>query len=1008
MEVSSAPATMPAPNPAHSVNEDATIKGIDSMAALGTASSKLGSPEKKKDFSRPVSISSGNSMTSAVETQESPGRLADSHDSLSTMPTPRNTFLYPPTGINLADRGSAQASATQPAALPMPNWDSDQHQKQLQLLLEQRGLPSEASCADIDSDVGECPAAQQPHPSAQLSYDDSYFLLNQPAPLASGPESRNAAVAQLRQLAGTLGCAAGGSRGPHPYLGHIPLSLAPPVEALGQLEEALSGIMTRRQVPNRTHVYHSQRGGAGSIVAHGAASAAASAIAAGKAARRRQRMSLMSAGQDSSGGGCDDRHSMRSRASVASGDIASSLTACAGPYSDFNSHMERLTACISKLQPASLDASGNGKPTGAALTPSIAGVLPPPVPSLSALTHNRQGSVVSLGAKSFASTQSLVVSPLAVDGMGLLLESHQARQNSQPRLSPVTEHAPVEESADASDPIRPRSSSHASVVSGKSTESRRRIVVTEVPTSAQYPNLFGSSIADGPLPDRAQPPKSPSVTAPSFHSGRSESAYSHTGSDHRPQQQSPPPMPQYSSHRRDPSFSYEFGKASSIAPKSIIRGGGIVAVSAPAVSVREITPASRLALWLTMHSTVEATKSTLWRRKQWQRRFGIFAGNVLYLFKSSAPAATALTVIRLSPSTIVCVNDSFQGRSWVIEITQTQPADGQAATPLPGSAPAPQSWYLQTEMRNEMVALLKQLKAAVNELQVQPDVERREEERLRNRRKKQRKEAKKKTDVCPWEVDEFSDRGSDPMASDFSDGSEDGESLGQDGHGVFRIPDDELFPSEDDDNDVADDDLASTAGDTKNAAHLDAYSMGGGAKGARPATLKLHNYTGTGGIAEWGAHRLQMPYMLPSPSADAGGIGGGGGGNARPATKLRSFSADPPSIIGRRPSLADALAPPISAMQELTPVPAHSPTASPRGPPQAMRSRSAIASIFNPAVRNSMMLRSDASALIDQMFASASRELSTTAVDATASSESSGRGSAAVGGGNLFVVHEEE
>ncbi|KAJ2871851.1 hypothetical protein GGH93_004494 [Coemansia aciculifera] len=982
MEVSSAPAAMPAPSTPISAKES------NGMAAMAVASSKLSSPEKKKkDFSRPVSTSSGNSMVSAVDTQESSSRMAvDSHDSLSTMPTPRNTFLYPPTGINLTDKGPTQPGTGALAGLPMSDWDSDQHQRQLQLLLEQRGIPGEAGAdTDVDTDMNERPAAQLQAPPVFPSYDDSYYLLSQTASAIDGPESRDEAVALLQRLATSLDRTRDGSRRQQAYFYDLPSPLAPPLEALGQLEEALSSIVTRRQVPNRTHVYHTQRSGAGTLLASGAtagaSTTAASAIAAGKAARRRQRMSLISTGQDSTnsggGGGADDKNSMRSRTSVASGDIAGSLTASTGPYADLNGHMERLTACISRLQPTSLESPGSSVKTGSARTPSISGGLPPPQPQppLPANAHKRQSSVSSIGAKSFASTTDSTPPPL---------DTHQARANMPPRLSPVTEHSPVDESSDVSELIRPRSSSHASIVSGKSTESRRRIAVTEVPTSAQYPNLFGSSIVDGPLPDRNQAPHSPTVAAPSVHSGRSESAYSHSSSSHKQQQSSPPPMPQYPSHRREPSFSQEFGMSQSIALKSTSRSSVIVPVSAPAVSVRDITPASRLALWLTMHSTVESSKTTLWRRKQWQRRFAIFAGNVLYLFKSSAPAATALSVIRLSSSTIVCVNDSFQGRSWVIEITQLKPADSQSPLPVPGApASAPQSWYLQTEMRNEMVALLKQLKAAVNELQVQPDVERREEERLRSRRKKQRKEAKNKTDVCPWEVDEFSDRGSDPVASDYSEGTDDGESLGLDDRGVFRIPDDELFPSDDDDVNSLD-----KAGDTNNASQLDSYSMGGGAKGARPTTLKVHDYTGTGGIAEWGAHRLQMSYNPAPPS----------GINAA-SNKVRSFSVDPTTIAGRRPSLADALAPPMSAMQEYTPIAGHSPTASPTALPQTVRSRSTMVGFFSSAARNSMMLRSDASALIDQMFASASRELSTTTTASTAATTS---------GGNLFVVREEE
>ncbi|KAJ2448263.1 hypothetical protein GGF42_005169 [Coemansia sp. RSA 2424] len=978
MEVRSASAAVPTPS------SPCLAKESGGMAAMDVASSKLSSPEKKKkhDFSRPVSTSSGNSMTSAVETHESSSsRMVDSHDSLSTMPTPRNTFLYPPTGINLADKGPTLPGAGPLAGLPIADWDSDQHQRQLQLLLEQRGVPGETGAdTDVDIDVIEHPAEPLQQLYVLPSYDDSYYLLNQPASAIDGPETRDAAVALLQRLAGSLDRASG-TRRTHAHLYDVPSPLAPPLEALGQLEDALEGIVARRQVPNRTHVYHTQRSGAGSLLASGAtggaSTAAASAIAAGKAARRRQRMSLMSAGQDSNsggGGGADDKHSMRSRTSVVSSDIAGALTASPGPYADLNGHMERLTACISRLQPTLPDSSGNSVKAGGARTPSIVGVLPPPPLSLPlpASAHKRQSSASSIGAKSVASTQSLTIVPLTTT------------ESMPPRLSPVTEHSPVEESSDISEPIRPRSSSHASIVSGKSTESRRRIAVTEVPTSAQYPNLFGTSIVDGPLPDRGQAPQSPTVAAPSVHSGRSESIYSHGSSSHK-QQASPPPMPQYLSHRREPSFSQDFGKPQSIAAKSTMRSSAIVPVSSPAVSVRDITPASRLALWLTMHSTVEANKATLWRRKQWQRRFAIFAGNVLYLFKSSAPAATALSVIRLSPGTIVCVNDSFQGRSWVIEITQVRSADAQPPLPvIAAPASAPQSWYLQTEMRNEMVALLKQLKAAVNDLQVQPDVERKEEERLRSRRKKQRKEAKNKTDVCPWEVDEFSDRSSDPVASDFSDGSDDVEPLGPDDRGVFRIPDDELFPSDDDYDNSLD-----KAGDAKNASQLDTYSMSSGAKGTRPTTLKLHDYTGTGGIAEWGAHRLQMSYNPASSS-----------------NKVRSLSADPTANVGRRPSFADALAPPISAMQEYTPIAGQSPSASPRGLPQTMRTRSAIASFFGSGARNSMMLRSDASALIDQMFASASRELSTTGPAAGGSP--SGQTSAVTTGGNLFVVREEE
>ncbi|KAJ2662203.1 hypothetical protein GGH99_006913 [Coemansia sp. RSA 1285] len=300
-----------------------------------------------------------------------------------------------------------------------------------------------------------------------------------------------------------------------------------------------------------------------------------------------------------------------------------------------------------------------------------------------------------------------------------------------------------------------------------------------------------------------------------------------------------------------------------------------------------------------------------------------------------------------------------------------------------------QSWYLQTEMRGEMIMLLKQLKTAIGELQVQPDVERREEERLRNRRKKQRKEAKAKTDVCPWEVDEFSEGSTGATESE-----ECGDGEGEDGGnvpsekgigGMHFIPDDELFPSDDDEP------LAIHTA----APNLESYSMSNAMAAAAAsaasgeALLTVHSaqeYTGTGGIAEWGAHRLHVPYNRALSSG------------LKPE-KTRSFSTDPSASLERRPSLADAIAPPKSAAS--TGHGSSSPEMSPRTQAQAVRMRG-IAALANSAVRNSMMLRSDASALIDQMFASASKELSSP-------TEKDDSGEKAVcGGRNLSVVSEED
>ncbi|KAJ2390972.1 hypothetical protein GGI05_003073, partial [Coemansia sp. RSA 2603] len=823
------------------------------------------------------------------------------------------------------------------------------------------------------------------------SYDDSYCLLSQPGLSEGyGLDSRESAIAQLRQLA----CA--DHRGTAAHDAHVPPLLAPSVDALSCLEDALMGVLARRSVPNRTLAFRGQKGsGAGfsasSTSATGIGSSASILSAAGKSSRRKQRMSMMSGGQDSSAGGAvaDDRRSTRSGMSGMSSDLANGLALGTTPYSELNAHMEQLTACITKLKMVASSEAGLANPPGSSVSRPV--------------SHRRQSSVGSLGAKSFSSAQSVLGMPLGSDGTPPPVPMHpdvmQLKSPSHTRLPPVNENPSMEDAAAgaAEDAIRPRSSSHASVVSGASTESRRRIVINEVPKSSQYPNLFGHSVLSAIDSQENVQTQSiaPSIAAPSIHSTHSETS----------QTSSRAPQATPFGEKTSP---LEFDRASSVLSKPVSSSSTSVApnsnsgtsnaakiANAPAISVREITPASRLALWLNMHSTVEVSKPSLWRRKQWHRRFAIFAGNVVYLYKSSSPVATALSVIRLNPQTIVCVNDSFQGRSWVIEVTQPLPSiDPQSSSsPVPsftssaGSALSqiPQSWYLQTEMRGEMITLLKQLKGAISELQVQPDVERKEQERLRNRRRKQRKEAKKKTDVCPWEVDEFTGAPSSPETSEYSDCSDD--DYHASASGMYHIPEEDLYPS--------DDEIPTTQPDDSK--RLEAYSMGGNAKSVRPAMLNIGDYTGTGGIAEWGAHRLQVPF---SNNAQATGSN---------PVKLRSFSTDPSATSGgRRPSLADALAPPPSAMQELTPIPRYSPAISPKTPPAVTsRSRSILGSSFL-AMRNSMMLRSDATALIDQMFASASRELSSTAdLQKSRNGPLASPGSKS-DGASLFVVREED
>ncbi|KAJ2851364.1 hypothetical protein IWW36_001130 [Coemansia brasiliensis] len=859
------------------------------MTTLAVAAKETADTNKQQqDSSRPVSTSSGTSIVSTVDTSggistTAKAKLAESLGSLSTMPTPRNTFLTPPTGLNLADKGafiSKSAGATEQQV--RLSWDSQQHQVQLQKLVEAKDTQCTGSSNDKRADTKDEKRQHQERPQAAhlVSYDDNYCLLNHPSALTDGPYTREAAVEQLRRLAGRTDALSNSrAKEENRWAAETPLVLAPAVEGLSELESALAGIVARRQIPNRTHVYRQAKGGAGSLPTAASATAGGSAASPGaaKPARRKQRLSMMSAGQESvSGGGADDKRSMRSRASVISSDIVSSTLGGTTPYVDLNGHIERLATCISRLQPAALESTKAG--------PGSHG-------------HGRQSSFGGSIAKSAAaSVHSLVAMPLTSDNMPPLPahDDQSAHSLHAARLTPVAESPVVGERGKDNEPIRSRSSSHLSVMSGGSTESRRRIMVGEALMASQFPSLFGSPVAETG--------RSPNMAVPSAGSTHSGSIYSHDSSDSRSQSAN--------------GTGLESARAASIISRT--KGSGSPMLNAPAVTVRDITPAGRLALWVQLHTTVEIPKPSLWRRKQWHRRFMIFAGNVLYLFKSSSPAATALTMVRLSTQTIVCVNDSFHNRNWVVEITQP------AGDVLNATALAPQSWFVQLDVRSEMIVLLKQLKAVIGELQVQPDLERKEEERLRDRKRRQRDEALQKADVCPWEADEFSDASTGSDAGETRNGS----IAAVDG--LHRIADDELFSSSDE--------SPMTATDSA------------GTRAARPAKLQINRYTGTGGIAEWGAHRLHVPY---SPASSTG----------MHPPKMRSFSADPAAVTGRRPSLADVLAPPGSAIQELTPVPAYSPQTSPQTPPQTT------------GARGSVMIRADASELIDQMFASASREL---------------------------------
>ncbi|KAJ1950116.1 hypothetical protein FBU59_000830 [Linderina macrospora] len=749
----------------------------------------------------------------------------DSTASLSTMATPRNTFLYPPTGLSISARASIQSTST---ASPNTTWDSLQHQRQLQRLLEEKGIPGETSST---TDNGDELAHQLPR-TLPTAFDDSYSLLD--GMCLEGPATRSAAINDLRRLAQQ------GSE----Y--EVPAALAVPVEGLGQLEAALAGIIERRHLPNYT------RAGRGAGDAQ-----------AGRLRRR-----------GTSPHDMDDRRSVVSHASSEVGRT---------PYADLNDHLDQLTASITRLQ-----------------TPIMA------ARSSATAAHERHKSVDSLGANSS------------------MADMDTPAPTAPARLPRVEEHE-IES-------VRDRASSRASLLSGTSAESKRRILVTEVPESSQFQGLFGSQ----PYVERDLPRKPSSVAMSTLTSSTGNSQPGATL-----KRTTKPVTPVMGTMGAGWSADMLQRPMTSNSGGGGMAGAESLANAASLVTVRAITPASRQALWLNVYIAGDASRLSLFKRKQWHRRFAIFAGNVMYLFKSSSPAATALQHVRLSPATIVCVNDAFPGHKWVVELTQPRempsPSRGSRMS-LSANADGgePQSWFLETEQRMEMVNLLKSLKGAVKDLQAQPDAERREEQRLMTRRRKQKKEKRQNADVCPWEVEEFSDHGSASTNED-----EDDDDASDDG--------DDVDPSYHDDE-LVDEPVEMVS------QMLEGYSM---------TSTCASGFTGTGGIAEWGAHRMQMPYD-PAPASFA-------------RSTHRAYSTDP-SAYGRRPSLADALAPPPSATLEVTPI------ARPRASPAPF-------SIYSPMAgrRVSSTGSTDASALIEQMFASASRELGTPQPQTP-----------------LFSVHEEE
>ncbi|KAJ2762049.1 hypothetical protein IWQ57_005890, partial [Coemansia nantahalensis] len=363
------------------------------MATLSLPSTKAAGPEKLRAFlSRPVSTSSGSSGSSAADPREptaaaaaaegTAAKLDEGLGSLGAMATPRSTLLVPPTGLAIPESGPPPAGS-------------------------------------------EAARARGPPPPARVfaPYDDMYALVG----LADGrPQSRAAAIAQMRRLAATTAGPGAGGRAGRSSIATVPLALAAPIGDLDEVEDALMAVIARRQIPIRVPTHCPPAGGAGS-------SAVPAAAAASPRSSRHPRLSM--AVSMSLSAADDDRQSVRSHASIRSSSHAPSIASRPAPYVEpgshadprptpyveLNGHMERLAACISRLQVASADAHA-ARAASMRTAGSVPSLQPPPPPH----THARKGSVASLHTS---------LPPNFDAGL---------RRPSLARLSPVSERPAVE------------------------------------------------------------------------------------------------------------------------------------------------------------------------------------------------------------------------------------------------------------------------------------------------------------------------------------------------------------------------------------------------------------------------------------------------------------------------------------------------------------------------------------------------------------------------------------